>query len=82
MIVITLETVKRLTEEKYILQCLRCYAKHKGSFWLLSFKRTDRCVLLPEATVGKVQGFSLSLTFHHKTGWSSLEKPRSFLSSR
>lgn len=56
---ITLETVKRLTEEKYILQCSRCYAKHKGSFWLLSFKRTDRRVLLPEATVGKVQGFSL-----------------------
>lgn len=75
---ITLETVKRLTEESIY------FCAHNAT---LSTSDRSGCYLLNiqtgcAASVGKVQEFSLFFTFHHKTGWSSFEKPRSFLSSR
>lgn len=79
---IILEIVKKLTEENtyFSTYTAKLSTSDHSRYYLLDIQ-TRVCA----ASRSRCEGRTLthrSLLFHHKTGWSSLEKPRSFLSSR
>lgn len=79
---ITLEILKRLTEENIYFSAYNATlsTSDHSRCYLLNIQTAVRC--FRKQMWAKLQEISFSFTFHHKTGWSNLEKPRSFLSSR